>query len=42
MDEGLSEHKHGDDVANNANSENTRSRMLASSAGKREYGDKAR
>jgi hypothetical protein len=37
---GLSEHKHCDNAAINTNSENARSRMEASSAGKREYGAK--
>jgi hypothetical protein len=36
----LSEHKHCDNAATNANSENVRSRMEATSAGKRGYGDK--
>jgi hypothetical protein len=35
--QGLSEHKHCDNAATNANSENTRSRMEACSAGKRGY-----
>jgi hypothetical protein len=39
---GLSEHKHCDNAATNANSENTRSRMEASSAGKSEYEGKGR
>jgi hypothetical protein len=34
------EHKHCDNVATNAYSKNARSRMEASSAGKREYGEK--
>jgi hypothetical protein len=38
----LSEHKYCDNAATNANSENARSRMVASSAGKREYGGKGR
>jgi hypothetical protein len=37
---GLSEHKHCDNAATNANSENGRNRMVASSVGKREYGGK--
>jgi hypothetical protein len=32
--------KHCDIVATNANSENARSRLVVSTAGKREYGDK--
>jgi hypothetical protein len=39
---GLSEHKHCDNVVTNANSENARSRMEASSAGNREYRGKGR
>jgi hypothetical protein len=39
---GLSECKHCDNVVTNANSEIARSRMEASSAGKREYGGKGR
>jgi hypothetical protein len=39
---GLSEHKHCDNAATNANSENARSRMEASSVGKCEYGGKGR
>jgi hypothetical protein len=38
----LSEHKQCDNVVTNANSENTRSRMVAISAGEREYGGKGR
>jgi hypothetical protein len=38
----LSEHKHCDIVATNANNEKAKSRMEASSAGKCEYGDKGR
>jgi hypothetical protein len=34
------EHKHCDNAATNANSENTRGRREASSAGKHEYGAK--
>jgi hypothetical protein len=37
-----SEHKHCDNVATNWKSENARSRMVASSAEKRGYGDKGR
>jgi hypothetical protein len=40
--EGLSEHKHCDNVVINANSENTRSRMVLCSAVKCEYGGKER
>jgi hypothetical protein len=36
---GLSEHKHCNKAATNANSENTRSRIGASSVGKGEYGE---
>jgi hypothetical protein len=36
----LSEHKHTDNAATNANCENARKRMEASSAGKRDYGGK--
>jgi hypothetical protein len=39
---GLSEHKHCDNAATNANSENARSRIEARSAGKRAYGGKGR
>jgi hypothetical protein len=39
---GLSEHKQCDNAATNANSENGRSRMEASSVGKRGYGGKGR
>jgi hypothetical protein len=39
---GLSEHKHSDNAANGANSENARSRMWATSAGKRECRGKGR
>jgi hypothetical protein len=38
----FSEHKHCDNAATIANSENARSKMGASSAGKHEYGGKAR
>jgi len=38
----LSEHKHCDNAATNSNSENARSRMVASFAGKRGYGNKGR
>jgi hypothetical protein len=38
----LSEHKHCDNVATNANTENAKIRMEASSAGKHEYGGKGR
>jgi hypothetical protein len=38
----LSEHNRSDNAATNANSENARSRMVASSAGKRGYGGKER
>jgi hypothetical protein len=38
----FSEYKHCDIAATNANSENAGSRIEASSAGKREYGDKGR
>jgi hypothetical protein len=40
--QGLSEHKHCDVVATNANSENARSSMEACSAGKHEYRGKER
>jgi hypothetical protein len=39
---GLSEHKHCDNAVTNTNSKNARSRIEASSAGKREYGSKRR
>jgi hypothetical protein len=39
---GLSEQKHCDIAPTNVNSENARSRMEASSAGKRKYGGKGR
>jgi hypothetical protein len=39
---GLSEHEHCDNAATNSNSEKARSRMEENSAGKREYGGKAR
>jgi hypothetical protein len=39
---GLSELKHCDKAATNANSKNARSRMEASSVGKREYGGKGK
>jgi hypothetical protein len=38
----LSEHKHCDNAATNGKRENARSRMEASSVGKREYRDKGR
>jgi hypothetical protein len=39
---GLSEHRHCNNVASNANSENVRSRKEASSVGKHVYGGKGR
>jgi hypothetical protein len=40
--EGLSEYKHGNNMEINANSENAKSRMEASSVGKLGYRDKQR
>jgi hypothetical protein len=40
INQGLSEHKHCDNAATNANSKNIRSRMEASSVGKHGYRDK--
>jgi hypothetical protein len=39
---GHSEHKHCDNAATNANSENARRRMVANSERRREYGGKGR